>query len=355
MKDRAWLRISIMVAVLLAAFLAAYRIYTGGSKIEVSSNEHYGLVQEVYSLRGKIPITDLEGDTDLFDVRAIVPHEHYEQSLEAGEFLLNLLVVIPPGSQFALTDATYENGKLIDGGGEYRSGYVEKLDESGRWNIVSGLHLHTKHGEDYNGDTFPHLVGVEGAPHTLAASFPIHDPGKYRITYKFRRCDGVIHNPRVPFSTFGEVCTVSHTVTVPEPSEKKFDLVALGTTNLSEHPDSNGLYLYLLLRSNDGTIPHLKSERVLFEVLKNGEWVEAARSDSGYDAASAYENGSGDSGLAYSFRHPYTGEREDNYFSLRAWLHLEIPGAEYRITFDLRENADGSGERRPLTLRLNFS
>lgn len=344
----------------IAAFVAVIA-YIRLDKPDASANEHFGLVDACYSPDDTLPITDLAGDTDVVSIDAVVLRADATMSAVFDGSVqdtpaLNVSFSAAEGRMLSFGAKHVHHGTRIGSYvPEYRYGFVEKLI-GGEWQTVGGVSL------DHYDNTEPKLLGAERSS-TLQFAFPIHDAGKYRITYYFR--DFSLDRDALNvlyYSTGEELYSVSHTVTVPEPSDKPFDLIAAGIDASGRPHETNVMTARLLFRSNSGAIPYLDTARVHLETTNGDRWVDAPTPKEVNRAAFAgggvgwvsSNNTSANEDLTYEFRHPFFDRYEKNCFAVTAHVFGD-PSAQYRLILEFNEGEHRSGETYVLTLYLNFS
>lgn len=334
-------------AVVLAATVG-YVLFVLFNHAAASTNEHFGLVAEAYKPNASLPIDNLEGDLDVVTITSIRPatmHPTHNSATYRSEMpALLITFATPSGDDLHMTSLQYTLDGVVGNASIYNCGTVEKLVD-GEWTLVGRINPNTY--ITHSKDDYPFIR--DG--HYYEIAFPLHDPGTYRLTYNFRKIAR-----HWLFVTSDELYTLSHTVTVPEPSDRKFDVVSV---NFSHSGNSAGVDL--LLRTNDGENPYLYARRTNLEVLKDGRWVSAPANEPFTSAVEAYGQGlvyysqSRREKLVLDFHHPFEGQREANYFRVDANFDVADPSAQYRLTFDFRDTPHGSGEAYPLTLYLDFS
>lgn len=357
------------VFALILAFAAVFSLAACGGGRDASEfepNLHFGMVEEVYTPDVVLPVSDLSGDTDVFSVDEYRPYESdsvyedYERftspSDTADALTLHFGITNHLGRRLALTSRRYEQGMLIPdekSDGKPSVGIVEKRGENGEWTTAAPLKPEI--GEHVIENPSIRIVPADAASATLA--FPLHEPGEYRFTYYLRKFsyDGL------SYSTGEELYTVSHTYTVPEPTDSKFDLILpdfylpFGGSQSGTRQD---VRLAVLIRSNDGTIPYQDLSATRLEHFSGGEWTEVRDDRRTPVVTRQYDTEAENpdiSSAKYVTVHPFTGEEVENLFCGTAEFYIPDTRLRYRLTIEFVENADGSGERYPLQLDLDFS
>lgn len=208
---------------------------------------------------------------------------------------------------------------------------MERL-EGGEWVELRNIRpykLATTGGEpDY-------LVLPSGGSHLLLP-FPIHEPGTYRLTYKMRESTG-------SYSTGDTLYSVSHTVTVPEATDSRFDI-------LSAELDASGVHI--AIRSNTpGAALYLDRARGTIEKKTDGGgYTNITDTDVGSSMSLLRED---DVGRYYDTATVPNEFGYDDLFMLRQPLTLADAG-EYRLTLFFTQNPDGTGEQYTLHLNLKY-
>lgn len=327
-------------------------------------NADFGLVEAVYRQTSAVEITDCTGDTDIMSIDYVLPnypdgvYKEYvrtddygwwlSDSNESNALTLHLRATVHVDSRFALTTRHYRAGKLLSDESaldlENDEGCIEKLVD-GEWVRVGGFILEREiyRDEDMEKLEFKTLhYGVN----SFVIRFPLHEPGTYRLTYNFRTITGGVHTRP---TTGAEQYTVSHTLTIPEPSGKKFDLIAPDISRTT-----NGrVRVAALCRSNDDRIPYQNLENTRLEKLVDGEWVDASgaltlladsNSDYGYFSP-----------VGYDTTHPFTGEEVGNLFCGVAEFKYESRTTRYRLTLEFAAGQKKSDTRYALQFELDIS
>ena len=186
----------------------------------------------------------------------------------------------------------------------------------------------------------------------IAIPFPLHASGTHNLVYTFHGLlDGSTH-------------TVSHTLTIPEPTESKFDFLSPDITEGSTRiiplgEDATIFRIAALCRTNDGTQPYQDLLATRLEKNVNGHWVDAPAVPGGYSAVTALSDEDAEnpfySPAGYYVPDPLTGELVTNIFCGTSEIYLDDVNSVYRLTMEFCENPDGSGERWTLTFNLAAS
>ena len=296
-------------------------------------NADFGMVARSYlpSPYDELPIEDCTGDTDVVYIDAWYPNQ---------------------------SDDVYRN-------------YIERWGEKDNPNYDAlTLHLRLNIAKGYTVELMS--VSVDGTEtecsadldprlreHIIPVAFPLHRPGAHSITYNFRNADD------------GSLYTITHTLTIPEPSGSKFDLLSPDIEVLYHREDieHNGatilnygdsyaatLRIAAVCRSNDGTMPYQDLLATRLEKSVDGRWVDAPPRPGGYSAVTALTDDEAENSFispaGYYVDDPITGEAVTNVFCGTAGVYLDDAGAMYRLTMEFCENPDGSGERWVLTFNI---
>ncbi len=314
-------------------------------------NPDFGNVPEVCRPYNWVEITDCTGDTDVMTAEEV----QWLRS-EPGWVVVRLRA----SKDVFLSPTRFAGGAAVDDVSE-PYGMIEKLF-GGEWQRISDM---TPHWADISETSLgvtppytfvPGLLATDNPSHdetmdTFRIKIPEYEPGAtYRFTYLFREMA-----QEYPRESGDELYSISHTVTIPEATEKRFDLVSLG---INEHsPRSGGIRSFSvepIIRVNDGDAPYTHYAETTFEKLVNGRWVTSLGSSDTFWSEMPEVLGKQD----FRRLEVYQYRREDlsNYYTLDPYLDLYISdaSADYRLTLVFCENEDGSGERYTLTLNLRF-
>ena len=311
-------------------------------------NDDFGLTDyNSYSLYSYYvtPVYNCEGDADLISVAAVHPGtsdgvyehimEHPEDEHAANGLTLGFGIHVADDHVFALTSEQYTKASLTKTDITYKCGGVERLDENGVWAPVGDLFSIKKPSVPF--------MRVYPGDSTMWVKFPIHEPGIYRISIPFRE-----YTARgMEFSTGEKLHSVSFTLTVPDSTYKKYDLVSvdLGVPHYHE------VSIAAVCRSNDGTIPYQDLSSIILEEYRLGKWerqsTNAVKNYYDYRVDKAWMVPA-----AYSVEQPFSDEKTSNLFVGTARVVIGHRNARYRITMEFCENSDGSGRRS--VLRFDF-
>ncbi len=352
MKNRA---LAVALTIIIFAGIAACFL----RPVPAPNNPDFGNVPEVCRPYNWVEITDCTGDTDL--VRAT---EYYIDGIEG------VTVRFDSAIDLLFTTNHYVNGKLIDRSGkQVNYGEVEKLVD-GEW--------------VFQGDIKPYFIMIggpymQGSPPVPEIYVPFtndlgdgqrgvferqvtlydFDPGAtYRMTYYYKPYELEAPVDLFDIAEHGtpeELYSISHTVTIPEATGKRFDVVNPGIREHSPRSDGiRGFSIEPVIRVNDGEPPYTHYAETTFEKLVNGKWVKSIGSDDTFWAEKSRVLGKQDLRQLEVFQR----WREDlsNYRNPDPTLRLYIsdPSADYRLTLVFYEHPDGSGEQDTLTLNLRF-
>ncbi len=345
----------------LALLLLAALILPSCSKQTSDENADFGLVG-VYSPADAVEITDCTGDTDALLATEILPTVSdgvysdymkgaYGEQNPADGLTLHVRLAAVGDDTVLLTSSVGDDTPFPD----EPFGYIERLGEDGGWAKLGAI-------EYIYSNALTYLSSVVSEPTALKLSsglavevgirFPLHEPGTYRITYYYRAAE---YDGGYMGWTYSEPRSISHTVTVPEASGRKFDLISadIGAHEITDD-GSFVLYIGALCRSNDGAVPYQDLLATRLEVYSAGRWAPAP--SDGYSAVTGLRDEESEnpfySPSAYYTEDPFTGEDVTNVICGTAEVTLSDPSARYRLTMEFCENPDGSGERWILTLYL---
>lgn len=303
-------------------------------------NTDFGNVPKVAGYGCLEKIRDCTGDTDLLTIDAI----DWSRSTDG-----TIAVRTTPSGVLSLTSQPLDDEGYVTGDGDERGlrGYAEKKID-GEWEYVGevGIGYVAYVGSGFEGFPDPDALlrhvcerGYYGntrwSYQELRALLPEYEPGvTYRISYFFRSQEDK--------GWSDEVYTVSHTVTIPERSDKRFDFISLGWES------SAGKAYAPEIRVNYGEAPYLLLDACKLENKENGRWVKSL-DDDGEPALWIYKD-EPTQVLKPCERTPNHYYLFQSYWST-VMINPEIP--DYRLTLVFCDNADGSGERYTLTLYLN--
>ena len=296
-------------------------------------NPEFGMVRDVYTFsRPETQITDCEGDVDILRAESIVwDRMQYAMYDEAG-------VRLAASKDIAFTSALYKNGRAVGDEDSYPKSHVERL-EDGEW-----VEYNDELAVDFTSLLMfgePPYAGM-GAGESVWTLFgiPVSDPGTYRCTLYFRESEAMEY---YEYTTGDELYHITFTLTVPEATEKRFDVIS---TCLLYDP-SNVAAMDFVLRSNDGTGICLDRAKATLEMQKDGEWQDVSdlvfRTEE--TAGSRYVSDVWTSGNKYFCQVLFEREAHKT-------METEYP---YRLTLEFCENDDGTGERFFLTVNLQFT
>lgn len=324
-----WMRIVVCLTLVL---LLSAGLFLGIEYYD-RENPDFGNVGRSIGAENMQSITDCEGDTGLLSIDAVD---------WANSFPGSIAVKLTPTEVLCF-------GQLRADGTYDPSGYAEKL-VGGEWTPVGDIDV-----------TWPQtVVSLEGEligcyvdpdnPNPdiyqgLRVNLPEYELGaEYRITYLFRR---------VPDRKLSdELYSVTHTVTIPPRSTKRFDLA--GTELLIPDEDSEWVCLRsLIIRVNSGSVPYLASGGIRLERWTGLRWAVVRREDG---SAPVYMADLGEVQPLKEYR-GYDGRYYDGYYEVPlSWsFDLGHSSGEYRLTIPFCENEDGTGETYTLCLHLNLA
>ena len=317
------------VTILIFAALAVAEVLVLRAR---DPNPEFGMVRDVYTFtRPETLITDCEGDVDILRAESIVWDRMQFKDDTAG-------VRLTASKEIAFTSVLYKDGEAVGDEESYPKSHVDRL-EDGEW-----VEYNDELAVEYMSLLMfgePPYIGM-GAREMVWDLFgiPVSVPGTYRCTLYFRESETMEY---YHYTTGDELYHITFTLTVPEATEKRFDVIS---TCLLYDP-SNVAAMDFVLRSNDGTGICLDSAKGTLEMLKDGEWQDVSDCVYRYEET-AFNRYIGDlwtSGNKYFCQVLF--ERE-----ARETMETEYP---YRLTLEFCENDDGTGERFFLTVNLQFT
>lgn len=304
----------------------------------IDENPNFGNVPEMAGYGCWEKIKDCTGDTDLLTIDAI----DWSRSTDGS-----IAVRTTPACLLSLTSQPLDSKGFATGDGDERGmrGYAEKK-VGGSWEYVDEIDIWFVAYVSYSvmdwgptPDAF--FVYVRNNVYeTDRQSFreirvilPEYEPGAtYRIHYFFRS--------QIDKEWSDEVYTVSHTVTLPEQTDKRLDFISLGWES------SAGKSIAPEIRVNYGEAPYLLLNACNLEHKEDNRWVKSL-----FDDEPAFWVLSDEPTMELS-----TCQRTQNhYYAFQSFWYTVIDPEirNYRLTLVFCDNADGSGERYTLTLYLN--
>lgn len=168
---------------------------------------------------------------------------------------------------------------------------------------------------------------------------PVNDPGEYRLTVPFYEATRPERGEYIRGD--GQQHRVSFNLTVPERTDKDFDVLSVGLRQSGIYP----CFEFCLRRNGDAEFPYIDADSMKLTHTKDGVTKSVESVTAGRAALElAFDNGTRGSG-------------DIGDYSL---IGITVPLDEfdregiYTATMDMTENEDGSGERHTLTLKLNF-
>ena len=285
---------------------------------------------KTFSTAERIPISDCSGDTDFIEATS------YYFNTWNGEPQLG--VCFSGEHNAAVTVKVFENGTQTSPGVWSDDAVTMERLEDGEWVDLKNIRpyeLATVGG-------VPDYLVLPSGESRLLLPFPIHEPGTYRLTYKMRES---ISAKGSAYTTGDTLYSISHTVTVPEATDSKFDIVS------ADYIDQAGVYV--AIRPNiDGATLYLdralgtiekKTDRGGYDDLTYMSTSDTKLSLLSLDDANRFYDTSSEP-RKYGY---------DDLFMFRQFLTLEDAG-EYRLTLFFTQNPDGSGEQYTLQLKLKY-
>lgn len=293
----------------------------------INENPDFGNVPKVAGYGCFEEITDCTGDTDLLTIDAI------DWSRSTGG---SIAVRTTPSGVLSFCSQPLDSTGHATGDADKRGlrGYAEKKVVNS-WEYVGEVSIVTYYSAF---GAVPDAGAValgqfdDWVSRELNLHLPEYEPGTtYRITYFFRN--------ETESGWSDELHTVSHTVSLPKRTNKRFDFISLGWS------ESAGSSIYPEIRVNYGDAPYFLISESYQEYRKNGRWEQEE-----LFAGASQHLGDGPTVELMSYRLP---PNHYNLWCRRVFPDSEHPPTDYRLTLVFCDNADGSGERYTLTLYLN--
>ncbi len=319
------------VTILVFAALATAEILV--LRARVDPNPDFGMVRDVYTFtHPKTLITDCEGDVDILRADSI---EWDYMSSTDDEAKVNFTM----SKDIAFTSVLYRNGEAVGEEDSYPKKHIERL-EDGEWVEYGELGVQYYSTLMFGEPPYARLyVGEAQWESAHIYGIPASDPGTYRVTLYFRES---VTTEYYEYTTGDELYHITFTLTVPEATEKRFDVISAYIGSRPEYI----VGMRIVLRRNDGTGIYLDGTRITLEMLKGGEWQDVS------DRVKRLEE-------TADYRYA-TGTTEGNKYSClvsilydaQQMMETEYP---YRLKLEFCENEDGTGERFFLTLNLQFT
>lgn len=317
----------------VAALTVAALMLAGAVGCEEERNADFGYADEVITVGtygSENTVEGLSGDTDIVTIETV----GFDYGLFRAERPCSIRVVMKNDRCLAQTDSRGEvdSWDFCD---------IERLNEDGTVTACGA-------GASRNVSPFDIVVLYPDSTHVIATDFPFFsEPGTYRVTYYFRNV--MDENLPVKQNLGDEEYELSHTVVVPEITDRPFDLLSLDSRGYNpglkrgfEHTYSDTdkkVTLMLTLRRNGEKTLFAESSKL--EWLKDGEWEEMP----------AVEGRESSVGTLRS----YPEEDDERIVLVRADGYFPDTEADYRMTIRFAENEDGSGEEYVLTLNLKLA
>ncbi len=313
----------------------------------VDLNPGFGNVPEVAGYGCWEEITDCTGDTDLLTIDAI----DWSRSTDGS-----IAVRTTPACFLSLTSQPLDSEGFATGAGDERGkrGYAEKL-VGDSWEYVGEIGIEwvvyvfvmSFPGDPPRPDSSVAYVRPDSGLtfRELRVRLSEYKPGTtYRLTYFFRQ--------KIESGWSDECYSVTHTVALPERSDKRLDFISLGwecAANTQIRPE---------IRVNRGTPPYLLLEACSLEHKENGQWIETIREKESIPELGLYKSESVFTMLARKY-----GPTEEllpcshapNHYNLEGiWaLSIDKEFQNHRLTLVFCDNADGSGKQYTLVLNLD--
>ena len=318
-------RILKILALCLALAVLAACAGRGGDAGDFGNTERtLSTAKETISTAERIPISDCSGDTDFIEATS-----YYFTTWNGAP---ELGVCFSGEHDAAVTEKVFEDGMQTSRVRFDNPVTMERL-EDGEWVDLKNIRpdkLATVGG-------VPDYVVLPCGGSRILLPFPIHESGTYRLTYKMRESTG-------DYSTGDTLYSISHTVTVPEATDSRFDIVSV------DYIGQGGVYV--AIRPNtDGAALYLDRARGTIEKKSDGgEYTDITDTDVGLSMNLLPED---DEGRYYDTATEPRLCGYDDLFMFRQFLTLKDAG-EYRLTLFFTRNPDGTGEQYTLRLNLKF-
>ncbi len=311
--------------------------------VPAPNNPDFGNVPRVCKPVDLQRVRDCEGDTDLLKIDAI----NWATSRQ-GVIKLNTT----PAARLSMTSAQLHGNKLVYDRGD---GLCEKL-VNGEWVDVGELLVDwarpvLRMYDDLSGRQGCYLdPSVEDSEiyRSIAATMPEYEPGAtYRLTYYFREM--------LSWDRYSDqLYSVSHTVKIPAPSDKRFDLI---TPGLEVYGDGSGIgRIVPVIRVNWGEAPYVQQHLCTVEKRQGSSWVQALNRFGEPAFVWRHEEDRIYKQMQARTLKQVSTDLDGEYYQIAISVSISVDDADalYRVTIPFTENLDGSGERYTLTLNLRF-
>ena len=316
-----------------AALIVAALMLAGVVGCEEERNADFGYADEVITvgtLGSENTVEGLSGDTDVVTIETV----GFDYGLLRAERPCSIRVVMKNDRCLAQTDSRGEvdSWDFCD---------IERLNEDGTVTACGA-------GASRNVSPFDIVVLYPDSTNVIATDFPFFsEPGTYRVTYYFRNVMDE-HLP-VKQNLGDEEYELSHTVVVPEITDRLFDLLSLdsrgynpglkrGFENTYSDTDKKVTLILTLRRNGEKT---LFAESSKLEWLRDGKWEEVPAVEGQESSVDALRS--------------YPEEDDERIVLVSADGYFPDTEADYRMTIRFTENEDGSGEEYVLTLNLKLA
>lgn len=339
-----------LLCVLLLASIAFYFLRPA------DPNPDFGYADRVFSTAYRTPASDCTGDTDLLCVEYILPDYAHFGCSRGYEIRFS-----SERDDLVFSYPRYVDGKQVSKDGMPAGmGLVERFEDSewveaGRFAYANMYHTGSA--------PFGRLMKMADGSYSAAMmdvvdGFDVFStPGLYRFTHYFRKC---ISDDSAHFETGERLYSVSHTLEIPGPTEKPFDVlqVMLHSQAHMEYEQNRKPYVWVHIRLNSGSL-YFDTACAELEVKDGLSWVEVTSPNGD---TSAVHLASED----LPAHQRYIGADTDAWNSpakrgepvtISEMFDFNVyadPSADYRLTLHFAENEDGSGEQYTLTLNLRF-
>lgn len=262
---------------------------------------------------------ELSGDTEYFE-RAEVKYVNYAEGL--------IELHLQPAEPYILYVGSHIGRYGMSGDDE---GYIEKLVD-GEWQYLCETGTGGAQTLEGGSPNYFSLVWDESMHskyhqwYRVRAHDAMREPGEYRFTLNFRQIEG-------QRELVGDVITVSFTCTVPEPTDKRFDIYTMSDKHRP----------WIAVRSNRGKpAPYLIADSIRLTDLDTGE-----EQDSELLKWQIYEYFSWfDGELCASENKKFRVYSLGSYW--RTYPHPALDG-RYELYAEFADRPDGSGTHYPFT------
>ncbi len=313
--------------------------------VPAPNNPDFGNVPRVCGVENLQRVRDCVGDTDLLQIDAI--------DWNASRPGVIKLTTTPRVHLLIRSAAFDDDGTVV---GDTCDGFCEKL--------VDGTWINIGEIEAYLGEHVSNMFTFVSAPcelmpgtdkpdwfEKMRVMLPEYEAGAtYRLTYYFHEVD----------DTWGyrsdELYSVSHTVTIPKSSNRRFDLASAGVVSKWVEEYGGGMQIAPIIQVNYGEVPYVQQHLCTVEKREGSRWVKAMC----YNGEPAFVWRHEEDRI-YKQMQVRTLKRVSTnmgreYYQVAVSVNISVNDIDalYRVTIPFTEHLDGSGERYTLTLNLRF-